>query len=185
MRQNPAYQSVLEAGKKGDTVFLDLGCCSKLLSWKKITICINKFGIVGTDVRNLVHEGYPGANVVGCDLNQRFIDLGHKLYRDAVSCPILFLTSDVFDIPVSTPPHPLPTSGVPISKALKLSELANRVTHVHMGAIFHLFEEQMQYALALRIGLLLKREPGAVIFGRQQGSTKEEGLLEDNIWTYV
>jgi SAM-dependent methyltransferase len=140
--------------------------------------------VVGTDVRMLTYEGYPGANVIGCDLNKAFLDLGHKLFQDATTCPIHFFVADAFDIPISTPPHPLSASNIPISKIAKLSELANRVTHLHTGAVFHLFDEQRQYELALKIGLLLKREAGAIVFGRQQ-ATKKPGLQSDNIWAYV
>ena len=34
---------------------------------------------MGTDVRKLVADGYPGANVLGCDLRRAFIDSGYTL----------------------------------------------------------------------------------------------------------
>lgn len=132
----------------------------------------------------LYHEGYIGANIVGCDLHQGFLDLGRKLYQDTTTCLIHFLAYDVFDMPISATPHTLYRSDLPISKVAKLSELANRITHLHAGMLFHLFDEPTQYALALRICSLLKREPGVIAFGWQQAATQEQ-LIVGNLWKYV
>ncbi|KIP09354.1 hypothetical protein PHLGIDRAFT_12017 [Phlebiopsis gigantea 11061_1 CR5-6] len=160
MDTNPIYSEVLAAGKSGNTLFLDLGCC------------------MGTDVRKLVYDGYPASNVVGCDLRSEFIDFGHILYRDKGSCSIHFFAYDIFDVPYPVPTDVIPAADIPISALTTLSQLYGSVTHFYTGALFHLFDEPTQYALALRIATLLKRAPGAVIFGRHQG-LQEPGLLDD------
>ncbi|KAH9925732.1 uncharacterized protein B0H18DRAFT_876948 [Fomitopsis serialis] len=162
MSGNPIYPAVLKSGKRGDTVFLDLGCC------------------MGTDVRKLVHDGYPAASVLGCDLRQEYIDLGYKLYRDQESSSIRFFTSDIFDVPLSFTQPATRLEGLAGTKIASLSQLIGSLTHIYIGAVFHLFDEATQYAIALRLATLLKRERGAVIFGRHRG-LEQEGMIDDHL----
>jgi len=157
MSSHPAYPKVLEAGKKGNTVFIDIGCC------------------MGTDVRKLVYDGYPAPNVLGSDLRQTYINDGHELYQDKDTCKIRFFTADAFDIS-ARPTYA--SNSVPLSKVTALGELQNRVTHMYTALLFHLFDEASQYKLAIRVGSLLKRQSGAMIFGRHQGQEKA-GLIAD------
>lgn len=157
---NPVYAAVVEAGKAGRTTYLDIGCC------------------MGTDVRKLAYDGYPASQILGCDLRREYIDAGYKLYRDADSCPIHFFTSDIFTVPLSfSPPR---SEGVNISEVTELAQLQGAVTHIYTGALFHLFDEQTQYAIALRIAALLRREPGAGVFGRHSG-LEEAGMIDDHL----
>ncbi|KAH9933633.1 uncharacterized protein BXZ73DRAFT_46180 [Epithele typhae] len=161
MRKNAIYPSVVEAGRKGDTLLLDLGCC------------------MGTDVRKLVLDGYPATNVLGCDLRPEFIQLSHKFFSDSpVTCKIRFFADNAFDLPLGTtesePPTEVPT------EVTSLSQLQGALTHVYTGALFHLFNEENQYALALRVASLLKRVPGAVVFGRHQG-LENAGTIDDHL----
>ncbi|OCH85050.1 hypothetical protein OBBRIDRAFT_798569 [Obba rivulosa] len=159
MSKNSIYPDVVLSGKAGDTLFLDLGCCT------------------GTDVRKLVYDGYPGLNVFGVDLRLEFIDLGYKLFGDAESCPIHFFTADIFGAPVNFDPTPV----APPSHLVKsLDQLKASVNHIYTGALFHLFDEPTQYSIALRLLTLLRRKKGAVIFGRHQGLS-EEGLIDDHM----
>ncbi|KZV98042.1 hypothetical protein EXIGLDRAFT_333064 [Exidia glandulosa HHB12029] len=165
MSRNPIYPEVLQSGVSlgEDTLFLDLGCC------------------MGTDVRKLAADGYPSSRILGCDLRQIFLDLGHKLYRDSESgtCPIHFFTSDIFavQVPLDLKSDPGPLK---ISDVQDLSQLAGRVRHIYTGALFHLFDEETQKAIALRLALLLMREPGSVIFGRHQG-LRDAGYIDDHL----
>jgi hypothetical protein len=136
---------------------------------------------VGTDVRKLARDGYPAANILGCDLRQAFIDLGFGLYQDKATNQINFFVSDIFDVPTVPPPA---STDVPVSEITELTQLKGRLTHVYTGALFHLFDEATQYALALRIGMLLKRDAGAIVFGRHQG-LERAGSLGDYISEYV
>ncbi|TFY62294.1 hypothetical protein EVJ58_g3953 [Rhodofomes roseus] len=138
----------------------------------------NRTRSVGTDVRKLALDGYPAASILGCDLRQEYIDLGHKLYRDQESSEVRFFTSDIFHVlPSFTQPSVGAERGV---KVTSLSQLRSSVTHIYIGAVFHLFDEATQYAIALRLAALLKRERGAIIFGRHRG-LEQEGMIDDHL----
>lgn len=133
--------------------------------------------LVGTDLRKLALDGYNPKNLIGCDLRRDFIDIGYELFNDKNTCEISFFTADVFKLAptlISTP------SAVPLASVTKLEELKGRLTHIYAGALFHLFAEAAQYALACRLVSMLKQESGAVIFGRHQGS-KIAGYLDDHM----
>ncbi|KAF7980978.1 hypothetical protein HWV62_35782 [Athelia sp. TMB] len=152
LRLHPVYERVLEAGKRGDTVFLDIGCA------------------MGTDVRRLAYDGYPAKNMLATDLRQSFLDEGHELYGDARNSPIRFFTSDVFEIPAPTSSASCAVSEVPLAQVTKLADLQGQVTHMYMALLFHLFDEAAQYEIALKVGTLLRRTSGCIVFGRHQGS---------------
>ena len=133
--------------------------------------------LVGTDVRKLVSDGYPATKVLGCDLRQDFIDCGYELFKDKDECRIRFFTDDVFSVPY---PPPETSSQSVESGTLNLLSLTGKLTYIYTGALFHLFDAPTQYALALRLASLLKREPGAIIFGRHQG-LESEGLINDHM----
>ena len=130
---------------------------------------------VGTDARKLAQDGYPAPHILGCDIRPEFISMGHGLYHDDRSCNIRFFSSDVFDVPVNVNQVSV---DVPLADVVNLSELTNRVTHLYAGALFHLFDETTQYAMAVRVATLIKRDTGAIIFGRHQG-LGSEGIIED------
>ncbi|KAH9852583.1 hypothetical protein C2E23DRAFT_826204 [Lenzites betulinus] len=166
METNDIYLAVLEAGKKDPThLFLDLGCC------------------MGTDVRKLVHDGYPAAQVLGCDLRPEYIALGHELFADADRSPVRFFTSNVFDLS----PAPAAEDGAQLMSILDpsaaisdLAQLRGALTYVYTGALFHLFDEETQLGLARRVAVLLWRSRGAVVFGRHQG-LREAGYIDDHL----
>ena len=132
---------------------------------------------MGTDVRKLVYDGYPATSVLGCDLRQDYIDLGYKLYGDKDTCQIRFFTSDVFDVPLTFNNEVADGNR---TKVTALSPLLGSLTHIYAGALFHLFDESTQYAIALRLAALLKRESGAIIFGRHRGLA-QEGMIDDHL----
>lgn len=133
---------------------------------------------VGSDLRKVVKDGYPSSNVFGCDLHREYLMLGHKLYQDADTCAINFFTADIFD--VSTTPSPDAPAASHPHDCHDLESLRGRLTHIYTGSLFHLFDEDNQRALALRLALLLTRKSGAVMFGRHQGMN-EEGLIGDHL----
>lgn len=134
---------------------------------------------MGTDVRKLVYDGYPAANVLGCDLRQEFLDYGHTLFGDRGRCAIRFFASDIFAVPYP-PPADQPPSDIALGSVTHLAQLRGRIDHFYTGALFHLFDEKTQYALALRVAALLRRAPGAVVFGRHQG-LEREGYIDDHL----
>lgn len=184
LRFHPVYQRVLVAGRRGDTVFLDIGCCSTSFCPPLESIADTKIFSVGTDVRRLVYDGYPAKNVLATDLRQSFIGEGYELYRDSETSKIRFFTSNVFDIPTPSLPAPSEPSDTPFSQVAKLDDLQNQVTHMYMALLFHLFDEASQYEIAIKVGTLLKRSSGAIIFGRHQGA-EVAGVISDNFFRYV
>lgn len=123
---------------------------------------------VGTDVRKLVYDGYPAKNVYGCDLYQAYLDCGYQLYQDKTTCGITFFADDVFEMP-----YPPPTTKSMPEKVTALSHLVGHVSHIYAGELFHLFSETQQHQLAQRLAALLKRSPGAVIYGKHWASPTE------------
>ncbi|KAI0674353.1 hypothetical protein C8Q78DRAFT_1067403 [Trametes maxima] len=164
MCSNAVYPDIVAAGRTGDTLFLDLGCC------------------MGTDVRKLVYDGYPASRVLGCDLRLEYIQLGHELFDDVDTCPIHFFTSNVFNLPTSSPQSSSPsdTPAPDPAAVTDLAQLRGSLTHIYTGALFHLFDEETQHGLAVRLATLLKRQPGATVFGRHQG-LQEEGYIDDHL----
>jgi hypothetical protein len=136
--------------------------------------------LVGTDVRKLVSDGYPATNVMGCDLRQEFLDYGYKLYRDKDKSQIHFFPSDIFETPYPAAKSEAPIPSLDIATVTDLSQLVGVVAHFYTGALFHLFDESTQYALALRVATLLNRSTGSVIFGRHQGLV-EAGMIDDHL----
>lgn len=142
---------------------------------------------MGTDVRRLVHDGYPASRILGCDLRPEYIESGYTLYRDKGTCAIRFIAADIFDLPTNTAPSKVlsePAAHTPdLSEVTDLSQLIGTLSHIYTGALFHLFDEETQYGLAVRLALLLKKTPGAVVFGRHQGLEKE-GYIDDHLGRY-
>lgn len=122
----------------------------------------------------------PASSVLGGDLREGYIEAGYKLFRDSKSCRIQFFPSDVFDIPTNSAGDLV---DVPLSQVKALWQLPNRVTHLYVEALFHLFDEATQYAIALRVAILLKRDNGAIVFGRHEG-LEIEGFITDNMLRY-
>ncbi|TFK50320.1 hypothetical protein OE88DRAFT_1660612 [Heliocybe sulcata] len=159
MLKNSVYPEILESGKNGNTLLLDLGCC------------------MGTDLRKLAQDGYPETSLLGCDLRPEYIELGYKLYSDKDTCGIRFFADNILDLPL---PSPFWISTSRIDEVTKLAELTGRLTHVYTGALFHLFDESTQEALALRVATLVRHTPGSIIFGRHQG-LETPGYIDDHM----
>lgn len=161
MSRNPIYSFVLKSGKElgENALFLDLGCC------------------MGTDVRKLAADGYPTTRIVAADLRRTFIDLGFKLYGDAATNPIHFFTADI--LALSPTVAPTDTFVLP-SEVEDLTQLVGRVRHLYTGALFHLFDESTQRAIATRLARLLSDAPGSVVFGRHQG-LHTAGYIDDHL----
>ncbi|KAB5515119.1 hypothetical protein GE09DRAFT_1160989 [Coniochaeta sp. 2T2.1] len=77
--QDPQFQTVvarLTASGSMET-FLDVGCA------------------FGTVVRQLIAEGVPSERLFGTDLQPRFLELGHELFRDQESSSATFVAGDM------------------------------------------------------------------------------------------
>ncbi|KZV63373.1 hypothetical protein PENSPDRAFT_657361 [Peniophora sp. CONT] len=164
MSANAIYPRVLELGQSDpEAVLLDIGCC------------------MGTDVRKAVFDGYPAAQIVGCDLLSDFIALGHKLYADGDGHPIRFIQGDVFALDLPSPTQTVTSTHTTssLSEFSSLNDLLGRVAAIYTGALFHLFDESTQLAMALRLALLIRKDKPSIIFGRHQG-LPQAGLIDDH-----
>jgi len=158
---------------------------------------------VGTDIRKLVLDGYKAANVAACDLRSTFIDIGrdreYGLFRDADNCEITFFAADILDLDLSRPDavnlnvkstlHETAAAVLNAGATFGLENLKGCLTHIYTGALFHLFDEETQYAIALRVATLLdlKRSGDGAnsktdcgIFGRHQGK-EDAGVINDDM----
>lgn len=186
MLKNLVYDEVLRDGHDGKTRFLDVGCCSKppFADFPLIQLA-SKFP-VGTDVRKLVADGYPANNVFACELRRSFIDLGYELFNDLDSSNIHFFDADIFTLPVKIegPTDSYCGTIYSASRTQTWPSLLNKMDHIYAGALFHLFDESTQFALARRLAILSTRSRGAIVFGRHQGRDVE-GLLDDHLGRFA
>ncbi|KZT35904.1 hypothetical protein SISSUDRAFT_121495 [Sistotremastrum suecicum HHB10207 ss-3] len=172
MRENSVYNELLDLANKYPfrPILLDLGC------------------LMGTDARNLIRDGYnkSGGQILACDLEQRFIDLGYKLYQDGPESthptPIRFFTGDIFKMSIA-PPTEATEHGRDLPQNLTLDGVKGKLDFVYAGALFHLFDEPTQRDLAFRLARLIQMPsdssgqlPDAIIFGRHAG-LDEEGYI--------
>jgi len=103
--------------------------------------------------------------------------LGHKLFRSSAgSFPTTFIHADLLDLTQLTPGPPS-SDASDLSNLSSLNQLRGHVTAIHASALFHLFSEEKQLALAHALGSLLAPVSGACIFGWSTGST-EVGCVE-------
>ncbi len=106
-----------------------------------------------------------------------FWDLGHKLFRSsAASFPAVFIQADLLNQAHITPGPPAENTP-DLASLSSLNQLRGQVTAIHAAALFHLFSEEQQLALAMTLGSLLANVSGASIFGWSTG-LPEVGYLE-------
>ncbi|CEI60554.1 hypothetical protein FVEN_g9962 [Fusarium venenatum] len=136
--KDPRYQQALfrlnVAGSRD--VLLDLGCG------------------VGQVIRQFRADGVDGAQLIGTDLQSKFIDIGYDLFQDRHQLGASFVTGDMLD---------------PEDK--EMASLRGKITMVHAGSFFHLFNWIQQLYIGKRVVEFLK--PGtrnAMIYGRQVGT---------------
>ncbi|KAH9481576.1 Methyltransferase adrK [Psilocybe cubensis] len=162
--QIPGYYNALKLlDKRTDPILLDLGCC------------------FGNDIRKAVVDGWPVQNVIASDLRQEFWDAGHELFKSTPeSFPAAFIAGDIFDpsmldIDIDIAPTPTDNDIRPLTSLTTLTPLKHRVSAIHASSFFHLFNEDQQRLLALRLAALLLPERGSIIFG-QHGARPEKGF---------
>ncbi|KAF2502409.1 hypothetical protein BU16DRAFT_474636 [Lophium mytilinum] len=116
----------------------------------------------GQDIRKLVHDGAPAENLYGADLEMQFMELGYDLFLDKETLKTKFIASDIFD------------------PEAEIKQLDNSIDIVHASSFFHLFDWKQSVQAAKRIVEILKKEPGALVIGRQLGG-EESGDIESPI----
>jgi hypothetical protein len=121
----------------------------------------------------------PGIPEPRCthELRSEFWDLGHKLFRTSgASFPVVFIQADLLNLEHVTPGPPV-KDELDLASLSSLSQLRGQVTAIHAAALFHLFSEEQQLALAMSLGSLLANVSGATIFGWSTGLA-EVGYIE-------
>lgn len=127
---------------KPEPLYLDCGCC------------------LGQDVRKLVVDGAPPNRLWASDIEPRFIELGFELFRDADKLP-----QDHFLCPGNML---IDTDDASKDQLVLLND---KVTILHISAVFHLFDLEDQRRVAHRCLQLLRKDTGGpvLIFGGQVG----------------
>lgn len=118
---------------------------------------------VGLVLRKLTFDGFDSARLYGTDLFPRFLELfGFKLFNGREKFgPESFVAANLL------------VSGNEGSK-----KLDGKVTLIHAGNFFHLFELDQQLLAAKRIIKFLKPGvPDAVVLGGQVGSSKPDDFI--------
>ncbi|TLD32234.1 methyltransferase domain-containing protein [Venturia nashicola] len=134
LSQSPRYGEILQRLRKGETL-LDVGCC------------------FGQELRKLVDDGVPPAQLYGVDLEPIFVNFGYELFRDREKFHATFLFGDMFQHSPDT-----------------FESLAGKINVVWASSFLHLFGWEDQLSLCNRIVGFLKRKKGSTILGRQLGS---------------
>lgn len=100
-----------------------------------------------------MHDGVPGENLVGAELNGDFIDLGYELFRDRDMLKAKFITADILD-----------GGGA-------WKEFEESLDVVQLGMILHLFtwDEQVK-VFKQAISLLKPGTDGVAIIGQAVGN---------------
>ncbi|KZW01776.1 hypothetical protein EXIGLDRAFT_602645 [Exidia glandulosa HHB12029] len=173
--RHPEYDYVLSIAKTDkDATFLDLACC------------------VGTDVRKLVADGWPGHHAFATDLHTDYWDFGHKLFRDKDRCQVRFLGGDFFADDVLRIDEPLNTWTLynllfwPQTRLANLNDLKGQLRALFSCSFFHLFDLPTQQTLADRVALMLSKKPGSIAFGSHLscGPGREPGELYGLPWLH-
>ncbi|KUI67393.1 hypothetical protein VM1G_03343 [Cytospora mali] len=139
---SPVYPEVLSRVRAGET-FLDLGCC------------------FGQDIRKLVYDGAPSDNIVGVDVEPRFIDLGYELFRDRETLKARFLSGDIFAEDF-------------------LEDLRGKVDIIFVGSFLHLFSFEQQEVIVAQLVKLLRKRKGSLVFGRHMATAESGGITTTN-----
>lgn len=136
---------------------------------------------MGSDVRKLALDGYPASSIIGCDIRPQYITLGHQLFGDSSeACLIRFITGDIFELNLEEKEEGKGRNLI-LSDVTNLIQLKSRVRYLYVGAVFHLFDEKTQLAIARRVARLVSRESGVIIFGRHQGLEDAGRILNDSL----
>ncbi|PPQ69961.1 hypothetical protein CVT26_013297 [Gymnopilus dilepis] len=128
--------------------------------------------VLGNDTRKIVLDGWPAQSVIASDLIKGFWDRGHELFQSTPeSFPVRFIQGDIFDsefLSVNSPSlHHQANSpdNLDLASITSLAPLRNRISAIHVSALFHLFSEEQQLDLARRLASLLVSAKGSIVFG--------------------
>jgi hypothetical protein len=123
----------------------------------------------GQDVRKLVYDGALVDRLWASDIEQHLIDMGFKLFNDEAK-----LSRDHFLCPGDL---------LSSSSEDRLNILDDKVTILHLTAVFHLFTFEDQKKVADRCLRLLRKNSGApvLLLGMQVGSAVAGSFVRENV----
>ncbi|SPQ20284.1 9062dc1e-1f17-46de-b7e8-2f327e6c427f [Thermothielavioides terrestris] len=135
LSRHPMYGRILERIRDGGEQFLDVGCC------------------FAQDIRKLVHDGAPAANLWGLEKQAEFITLAFDFFRDADRLAAdHFIHADLLDRE-----HP------------QARALEGNVDIVQLGMILHVWDRAGQVEACRRVVELLRPRPGSLVIGQSVG----------------
>ncbi|RDW76601.1 class I SAM-dependent methyltransferase [Aspergillus mulundensis] len=138
LARHPAYGRVLEYLRNNPTAgLLDAGCC------------------VGQEIRFLAHQGIPGHQLFGLDIEKTFIDLGYRLFQDKDRLEATFTLGDLTEDNDS--------------EALAQT-LGGKIDIVFASSLLHLWNYAEQLKATTQLVRLLRDQVGVMVVGRQLGS---------------
>lgn len=139
----PFWSRVLERLRAdASSGFLDAGCC------------------FGQEVRFLADQGIAGNQLFGCDLEQVFIDLGYRLFRDKDRLQAMFVVGD------------LSADEVHINDSEIAQKLNGMIDIVFASSLFHMWDWDTQFKVATHLVKICRQKSGIMITGRQMGSVQ-------------
>lgn len=159
---HPIYRQAVEAAKNQPTtqkIFIDFGAA------------------MGSDLRQVVHDGWKREDVLGIDVDERWIGLAYDLFKDS-DRRIPYFIGDIFDVGVfdaSKPKEETVPETLDLFSLKELNSLKGRATIISAFFLFHLFGGEDQEKLARYLALLLSNQPGSTIMGSHRGS-EDDGL---------
>jgi len=142
--RHPKYHQVLaKLNENKNTRAIDLGCC------------------MGTEIRQLLVDGFKQENILGVDIQKEFADIGLHLFNDDPSFKDRFAIVNVLDDESA--------------KNLRLTTfLSKGVDVVYCGAVYHLLCETDTHKFTKRVSEWLKT--GGIYIGTSGGSAGSEPI---------
>lgn len=151
----PAYPGILNHLKSDPcSVYLEVGCG------------------LAQDVRKLIADGAPAAQLRGTDLQAGLMASGHDLFLDAEKLPL----SDGCNVQSKTF---VAADFLDDSDASPLKAWESGVDIVHASMFLHCFELPTQVRACKRIVALLRPQPGSLFVGRTGGVSLAAGGPRD------
>ena len=136
----PFHQTILNRLRSGDK-FVDAGCC------------------FGQEIRYLVQDGAPAAQLYGFDLESAFIKCGFELFRDQDRLQSTFAHGDIL-APAGT------------SQRGTLDKLNAVGDIVFASSFLHVWDWDEMILAAKGLVAMTQPRPGSTVVGKQLGSYK-------------
>ncbi|KAI9743049.1 MAG: hypothetical protein M1818_003344 [Claussenomyces sp. TS43310] len=140
--RSPAYATILQRLRAGAT-FMDVGC------------------FLGGDLRRLVFDGAPSANMYGVDIVSHW-EVGQALYRDEGRFDAHFIQADILSL------------ENPALKALQ-----GRIDVISISAVLHQWDWKNQLEAAKKLVAFAK--PGALVVGYQIGNIEAQEVVNTTL----